>query len=127
MATDKTTTNKTTKPKKSPRHNVGTFSLRVFLGDIISSSFFGKNKFSILIIISLIIFFTAIKYECQTRMETISRLEKELAIVKSEGIREQSLYMSRTRESMMSALVDTMHLDLAIQDEPPFILHYDEK
>lgn len=127
MATDKTSTNKTTKRKKSPGQNVGTFSLKVFLGDIISSSFFGKNKFSILIIIGLIIFFTAIKYECQTRMETIGRLEKELAIVKSEGIREQSLYMSRTRESMMRALVDTMHLDLGIQDEPPFILHYDEK
>lgn len=121
------TNDKTTKKKKSPHANVGTFSLKVFLGDIISSSFFGKNKFSILIVIGLIIFFTAIKYECQTRMETITRLEKELAIVKSEGIREQSNYMSRTRESMMRALVDTMHLDLGIQDQPPFILHYDEK
>ena len=118
---------KTTKKKKNPSADVGTFSLKVFLGDIISSSFFGKNKFSILIVIGLIIFFTAIKYECQTRMETIKRLEKELAIVKSEGIREQSMYMSRTRESMMRALVDTMHLDLGIQDQPPFILHYDEK
>lgn len=118
---------KTTKKKKKPSADVGTFSLKVFLGDIISSSFFGKNKFSILIVIGLIIFFTAIKYECQTRMETIKRLEKELAIVKSEGIREQSMYMSRTRESMMRSLVDTMHLDLGIQDQPPFILHYDEK
>lgn len=118
---------KTTKKKKNPSADVGSFSLKVFLGDIISSSFFGKNKFSILIVIGLIIFFTAIKYECQTRMETIKRLEKELAIVKSEGIREQSMYMSRTRESMMRALVDTMHLDLGIQDQPPFILHYDEK
>lgn len=117
----------TTKKKKSAGKNVGEFSLKVFLGDIISSSFFGKNKFSILIIIGLIIFFTAIKYECQTRMETIAKLEKELAIVKSEGIREQSQYMSRTRESMMSALVDTMHLNLGIQDEPPYILHYNEK
>lgn len=126
MAKDKTSDN-TTKKKKSPGKNVGDFSLKVFLGDIISSSFFGKNKFSILIIIGLIIFFTAIKYECQTRMETIAKLEKELAIVKSEGIREQSLYMSRTRESMMRVLVDTMHLDLGIQDQPPYILHYDEK
>ncbi len=124
MATDKTPKKK---KKKSPGENVGTFSLKVFLGDIISSSFFGNNKFSILIVIGLIIFFTAIKYECQTRMETIAKLEKELAIVKSEGIREQSLYMSRTRESMMRTLVDTMHLDLGIQDQPPFILHYDEK
>lgn len=123
----KNTSTTPTKKKKSAGKNVGEFSLKVFLGDIISSSFFGKNKFSILIIIGLIIFFTAIKYECQTRMETIAKLEKELAIVKSEGIREQSLYMSRTRESMMSALVDSMHLRLGIQDEPPYILHYNEK
>lgn len=123
MANDTTTKKK----KKSRGADVGSFSVKVFLGDIISSGFFGRNKFSILIIIGLIIFFTAIKYECQTRMETIAKLEKELAIVKSEGIREQSLYMSRTRESMMRTLVDSMHLDLGIQDEPPFILHYDEK
>lgn len=120
MATDK-------QNKKKGKIKVEQISIGVFLGDVVSSAFFSRNKFTIMILMALMLFYISIKYECQTRMETIGRLQTQLAIVKSEGIREQSLYMSRTRESMMQQLVDTMHLNLGIQNQPPYRLSYDEE
>ncbi len=117
----------TKNPKRTKKKKVEQISVGVLLGDIMSSSFFNKNKFTILVLMLMVIFYISIKYECQTRMETIAKLQTELAIIKSEGIRQQSQYMSRTRESMMQQLVDTMHLKLGLQDQPPYLLHYDEK
>ena len=62
------------------------------------------------------------RYQCLTRMEEIRKLEHELAIVQTERIRERSEYMSRIRESSMQELVDTMHLNLRVQDKPPYRL-----
>ena len=57
------------------------------------------------------------RYQCLTRMEEIRKLEHELEIVQTERIRERSEYMSRIRESSMQELVDTMHLNLRVQDK----------
>ena len=107
--------------------SVGTWSLKLLFGDIISSRVFARHKFAIFMIMALLISYITLKYECQTRMETIKRQQDELAIVRSESIRERSTYMSRTRESMMQHLIDSMHLDLRVQNQPPYILSYDEE
>ena len=57
-------------------------------------------------------------------METIQKLERDLEIVKTESVRERSEYMSRTRESSIKELVDTLHLGLDVQEQPPFIITY---
>lgn len=62
------------------------------------------------------------RYQCLTRMEEIRKLEHELEIVQTERIRERSEYMSRIRESSMQELVNTMHLNLRVQDKPPYRL-----
>lgn len=121
---EKSTSQNKTEKKKS---GVKELPLQVFLGDIISSRFFNRYKFTIMMVVAMLMFYIAIKYECRTRMETIAKLQTELSIVKSESIREQSLYRSRTRESSMKALVDSMHLRLRVQDQPPYTLSYDEK
>lgn len=112
--------------KRTGKKKVEQISVGVLFGDIVSSNFFNKNKFTIMILVLMLVFYISIKYECQTRMETIAKLQTELAIVKSEGIRQQSQFMSRTRESMMQQLVDTMHLNLGIQDQPPYLLKYED-
>ena len=62
------------------------------------------------------------RYQCLTRMEHIRALEQELEIVETERIRVKSIYMSRIRESSMQEMVDTMHLNLRVQDQPPYRL-----
>lgn len=115
------------KPDTKKKNSVKELPLQVFLGDIISSRFFNRYKFTIMTVVAMLMFYIAIKYECRTRMETIAKLQTELSIVKSESIREQSRYRSRTRESSMKTLVDSMHLHLHVQDQPPYTLSYDEK
>ncbi len=55
-------------------------------------------------------------------MEEIRRLETELEIVKTERLRVRSAYMSNTRESSMQHLIDSLGLNLRVQDRPPFKL-----
>lgn len=119
------------KKGKSSAKRTGTAKQRVirtgkglFYGDLISSSFFNRYKFTIIITIGLLMVYITIKYECQTHMETIAKLEKELTIVKTESIREQSTYKSRTRESDMQQRIDSLHLSLKLQDKPPYKLKY---
>lgn len=125
MKKDKKSKSQKEAPKK--KLNLKKLPIYVIFGDIITSNFFSNNKFTILTVVALLMFYITIKYECQTRMETIAKLQKELVIVKSESIREQSLFRSRTRESNMKQMVDSMHLQLTIPDQPPVKLKYNEK
>lgn len=94
-------------------------------GDRISAAMFLRHKFTVLLAIGMVMLYIAFKYECKTHQETIVRLENQLERVKSESIRLQSEYNSRTRESHMVALIDSMGLSLTAQEQPPFVLVYD--
>lgn len=96
-------------------------------GDRISASLFLKHKFTVALAIGMVILFISFKYECKTHQETIVRLENELERVKSESIRLQSEYKSRTRESGMVHMIDSLGLKLTAQEQPPYLLRYDRK
>lgn len=114
------------KQKKGTTAGAGvrTWSLKLFLGDIISSEFFNRHKYSIIGMVVLLILYISFQYECKTRMETIDTLNKELAIVRSESIRQKSAYRSKIRESVLTHMADSMHLGLKVQDQPPYKIKY---
>ena len=93
-------------------------------GRVVSSRFFKKYFFQTTFIVCLIMVYISNRYDCVTGMETITALQSELAIVKTELQSERSAYMSSTRESAMQALVDTLHLGHGIQECPPYQLSY---
>lgn len=93
---------------------------RFLRGQLISSDFFARNWLWILATIIVILVYITNKYNCQTKMEEIRRLDRELEVVKTERVRVRSKYMSRIRESSMHQLVDSLHLNLKTQDRPPF-------
>lgn len=64
------------------------------------------------------------KYQVQTKIETIQKLEQELERVRTESVRERSSYMSRTRESSMQVMIDTLRLDLQVREQPPYRISY---
>lgn len=105
---------------------MGDHAESLIFGDMLSSQFFGRNKFTIIVVVGLIMLNITIKYECQTHMESIARLEKNLAIVKSESIREQSTYKSRTRESTMQQSIDSLRLGLSVREQPPYVVRYSD-
>ncbi len=60
------------------------------------------------------------KYTCQTNMEKIAELERKLEIVNNEKSRERSAFMGRIRETSMQQMVDSLHLNLKVQSQPPY-------
>lgn len=97
---------------------------RILQGRWLSTDFFARNSIIILFIIFFLMIYISNKYECLTKMEHIQSLQRDLEVIKTESVRERSEYMSRTRESAMQELVDTLHLDLRVRERPPFSITY---
>lgn len=96
------------------------FISRLFRGQLLSSDFFTRNWLPVLITILVIMIYITNKYVCQTNMEKIAALTRELEVVDNEKSRERSAFMGRTRETSMQQLVDSMHLNLKVQSHPPY-------
>lgn len=95
---------------------------RMVFGSLISSDFIVKHWLKIFTLMLLIMIMISTKYQCQTGMETIKKLNNRLEVVKTERIRERSTYMSRIRESAMQQLADSVMPGLTVQEQPPYKL-----
>ncbi|MDE5688472.1 MAG: hypothetical protein K2I18_07610 [Paramuribaculum sp.] len=95
---------------------------RLIYGQVISLDFFKRHWLVVFTTVIVIMLYITQKYNCQTKMEEIRRLNTELEIVKTEHLRVRSMYMSNTRESSMQHLIDSLGLSLRVQEQPPFKL-----
>lgn len=100
--------------------NSDSLLLRALHGRLLSTDFFAHNWLKLLLLIVMVLIYITNKYQCQTRMEEIRSLSRQLEVIETERVRVRSEYMSRTRESAMQELVDTMHLGLRVQERPPY-------
>lgn len=96
----------------------------IIYGRVLSVDFFARHWLKVLLGVVMIMSFITNKYQCQTKMEEIRRLEQQLEIIETELLRVRGEYMSRVRESSMAHLVDSLNLDLKVQEQPPFKLSY---
>ena len=99
------------------------YIVRVFRGQVISSDFFARHWLPVLIFIIVMMVYITTKFTYRTNIEKIEMLTKQLEIVQNEGQRERSLFMSRIRETSMQQMVDSLHLNLRVQPQPPFKIH----
>ena len=104
--------------KKTGRQD--SFVMRALHGRILSVDFFRRNWLVVLGVVVMLMVYMTNRYTCQTQMEKIQKLEKELEVAKTERVRAKSAYMSRIRESSMQHLVDSLHLGITVQDQPPY-------
>lgn len=95
---------------------------QVLYGQVVSSDFFARNWMALLLIVMLALVYIAGKYTCQTKMEHVRALNRELETVNAEYIRERSEYMGKVRESAMRQMIDTLHVGLSVRENPPFII-----
>ena len=103
------------RPKKSKADKPKVKIFRRFIwGSLVSSDFLNRNKVKIFVGLILILMFIATKYECQVGMENIRKLSNKLEVAKTESIRQHMIYMSRTRESAMTSLADSVRPGLGI-------------
>lgn len=101
--------------------------LRALHGRLLTADTFARYWLHILLVIFMVLVYINNKYSCQTSMEEIRRLSHRLEVVETERVRVRGEYMSRVRESSMQELVDTMHLGLRVQTQPPFHLSMPKK
>lgn len=99
---------------------------RFFQGRWFSTTFF--LKYAIFFISGLVFLMVYIsnKYQVQTKIELIHTLNQELERARTESVRERSTFMSRTRESSMQMMIDTMHLGLRVREQPPYVIYYND-
>ena len=105
------------------KHNI---VWRLVHGQLVNINFFRRHGWKIAVGVVMVIAYIFTKYQCQTRMVAIDKLNTELEIVKNQSITERSKYMGRIRESAMQDFVDSLKLDLKKQERPPFKISYSE-
>ncbi|MCM1310082.1 MAG: FtsL-like putative cell division protein [Bacteroides sp.] len=100
--------------------NIFSIFAPVIEGTLVSGKFFTRYWLQIFVILAMLLIYITNRYSCQRSMEEIRRLNDRLAIVQSESYRVRGIYMSRIRESEMREMLDTLHLGLSVQTQPPF-------
>ena len=91
-------------------------------GRLFSLDFFAKHALKIILLMLMLIVYISNKYQCQTKIETIIKLENEVEIMKTESVREKSIYMGQSRESVVKAMSDSLGLNLDPSTQPPYQL-----
>lgn len=91
-------------------------------GRIISGDWFVKNWLKLFILILAMFIYITCRFSYASTMEGIIAERKRLNSVHAEEVRQRSIYNSRICETSMQQLVDSLHLDLTVQTQPPFIL-----
>ncbi len=86
----------------------------------IPGNWFLKHFASVIILVVLALTYISVRFDCVTAMETVQVLTRKLEVTRTEVQRERSTYMSRTCESSMQHMVDSLKLGLSIQERPPY-------
>ena len=107
----------TGKKHKAKKQGLGK---RVAFGALISSDFFARHWLPIVIFVIVMLVYITTKFTYRANLERISALEKKLEIEQNEADRERSAYRSRTRETSMQHMVDSLNLGLKVQPQPIF-------
>ena len=101
------------------RHSIWRGALH---GRVLSLDFMRRNWLLVLAVTTMLMIYITSRYTCQTQMERIRTLERELEVAKTERVRAKSAYMSKIRESSIQEMVDSLGLGITVQEQPPYRL-----
>ncbi len=92
---------------------------RLFL----SFDFFRRYWFYVVMVTIMALAYISLKYDTQNKMSELRRLKVELNNAKTDCVDASARYNSKIRESQMTQMLDTMHIDLAAPEQPPYKLY----
>lgn len=95
---------------------------RVAFGQVISIDFFARHWLPIVIFIIVMMVYITTKFTYRSNIEHITALEQKLETIENERDRERSKFRSRTRETSMQQMVDSLHLGLRVQPQPAYTI-----
>lgn len=113
--------------KKTAKHwlKVTAYNVLAFLGGRkVSVDFFLRHKFSVGLIIVMLVSYMGSKYLYLEDIEEMRKLSQKLEIAETKCVQVKTLYMNQIRESEMTRRVDSMKLNLKVQENPPFYVTY---
>lgn len=90
----------------------------------ISSSFVLRHLPTVILITIASLTYISVRFDCMTAMQESAKMRVKLEVARADVQRERAKYMSATCESNMQQLVDSLHLNLHIQERPPFKISY---
>ena len=90
----------------------------------ISSSFILKHLPTVILLTMASLTYISVRFDCMTAMQQTANMRVKLEVARADLQRERSKYMSATCESNMQQMVDSLHLDLHIQERPPYQISY---
>lgn len=93
---------------------------RIVEGRLVTGTFFTRHWVQVMVIVAMMLVYITNRYSCQRSMEQIRKLNERLEVVQTESYRLRGQYMGRIRESAMKQMLDSLGLDLAIQNQPPY-------
>lgn len=93
---------------------------RLVEGRLVSGDFFTRYWLQIFVIVAMVLVYITNRYSCQRSMEEIRNLNNRLDVVQTESYRVRGAYMGRIRESSMRQMLDTLGMELAVQNRPPY-------
>ena len=117
MATERNTPS-TARRQNSKRTNYTRNFLqgRAFL----TLDFFMSHMLWIAFIIVMLLTYIGNKYECQLGLQETIALQAKLENAKTDCVEARGTYYSMILESHMKEYIDTMHVDLAAPEQPPY-------
>ena len=92
---------------------------RLFL----SFDFFRRYWFYVVMVTIMALAYISLKYDTQNKMSELRRLKVELNNAKTDCVDASARYNSKIRESQMTQMLDTMHIDLSAPEQPPYKLY----
>lgn len=95
-------------------------------GGAVDSRFFKKHFFATSFIVITCVALIAARFENATTAATIRSLRKQIEVADSHKLQEQSRYMTLTRESAMTHLVDSLGLGLTVPETHPYLIRYND-
>lgn len=93
---------------------------RVVEGRLVSGDLFTRYWIQVLVIMVMVLIYITNRYSCQRSMEQIRALNNRLGVVQTESYRVRGEYMGRIRESAMKQRLDSLGMDLSVQNKPPY-------
>ena len=92
---------------------------RLFL----SFDFFRRYWFYVVMVTIMALAYISLKYDTQNKISERRRLKVERNNAKTDCVDASARYNSKIRESQMTQMLDTMHIDLAAPEQPPYKLY----
>ncbi|MBO4978268.1 MAG: hypothetical protein J6C67_06085 [Muribaculaceae bacterium] len=111
---------------KKAMGSFGGHARTVAQGGAVDSRFFKKHFFATSFIVITCVALIAARFDNATTAATIRSLRKQIEIADSHKLQEQSRYMTLTRESAMTHLVDSLGLGLTVPETHPYLLRYND-